>query len=53
MLEECRYCSAPAPRLYTLPLRLRPEIRAAGPACFFCYLRATGMKPTRRQLAVT
>jgi hypothetical protein len=51
MIGECRYCNAPTPRLYALPARLRPEQRAAGPACYFCFIRATGIKPTRRQLA--
>ena len=50
MLEECRYCTSPAPRLYTLPSRVRPERRAAGPACYFCFIRVAGIKPTRRQL---
>lgn len=50
MIGECRYCNAPAPRLYALPPRLRPEQRAAGPACYFCFIRVTGIKPTRRQL---
>ena len=50
MIGECRYCNAPTPRLYALPARLRPEQRAAGPACYFCFIRATGIKPTRRQL---
>ena len=51
MLVECRYCAAPASRLYILPPRVRPERRAAGPACYFCFIRVTGIKPTRRQLA--
>ena len=50
MLVECRYCTAPASRLYSLPPRVRPERRGAGPACYFCFLRVTGIKPTRRQL---
>jgi hypothetical protein len=50
MLGECRYCNAPSPRLYALPARIRPERRAAGPACYFCFIRATGIKPTRRQI---
>jgi hypothetical protein len=51
MLGECRYCNAPAPRLYTLPPRLRPELRAVGPACYFCFIRSSGIRPTRAQLA--
>ena len=51
MPGECRYCNTLAPRLYTLPPRLRPELRAVGPACYFCLIRATGIKPTRLQLA--
>jgi hypothetical protein len=53
MVSECRYCSVPARQLYALPARLRPEQRAAGPACYFCFIRATGIKPTRRQLSVS
>ena len=48
MIGECRYCNAPSPRLYALPARLRPEMRAAGPACYFCFIRVVGIKPTRR-----
>jgi hypothetical protein len=51
MFDECRYCNVLAPRLYTLPPRIRPELRAVGPACYFCFIRTTGIKPTRRQLA--
>ena len=49
MLNECRMCNAPSPRLYTLPPRARHNGRVAGPACYFCFIRATGIKPTRRQ----
>ena len=52
MRGECRYCNASVPRLYALPVRLRPEQRAAGPACYFCFLRATGIKPSRRELVL-
>jgi len=50
MLNECRVCNTPAPRLYILPFRVRHGGRVAEPACYFCFIRATGIKPTRRQL---
>jgi hypothetical protein len=50
MLDECRLCNTPAPRLYTLPPRARQGRLVGGPACYFCFIRATGIKPTRRQL---
>jgi hypothetical protein len=50
MLNECRICNTPTPKLYALPQRARHDGRVAGPACFFCFIRATGIKPTRRQL---
>ena len=53
MLNECRMCNAPTPRLYTLPQRARHNGRVAGPACYFCFIRATGIKPTRRQLVTS
>jgi len=48
MSEECHLCSAPAPRLYTLPARVMLARPAAGPACYFCFIRVVGIKPTRR-----
>src|SRR4051794_38983237 len=51
MLVKCLSSPAPPPRLYSLPPRVRPERRGAGPACYFCFIRVTGIKPTRRQLA--
>jgi hypothetical protein len=50
MLEECHLCNAPAPRLYALPSRVREVRPGAGPACYFCFIRTTGIKPTRRQI---
>ena len=51
MLNECRYCNAPASRLYVLPPRVRLENRASGPACYFCFIRVAGIKPTRKHLS--
>jgi hypothetical protein len=39
-----------APRLYTLPAKALRGRRVARPACYFCFIRTTGIKPTRRQL---
>ena len=50
MREECHLCNAPAPRLYALPPQVRRARPSAGPACYFCFIRATGIKPTRRQI---
>ena len=50
MREECHLCNAPAPRLYALPPRIRQARPSAGPACYFCFIRVTGIKPTRRQI---
>ena len=52
MMEECRLCNAPAPRLYALPPRVRQARPSSGPACYFCFIRATGIKPTRRQIVI-
>ena len=50
MPVECQLCNAPAPRLYALPPRVRQARPNVGSACYFCYIRVTGIKPTRRQL---
>ena len=50
MREECYLCNAPAPRLYALPPRVSQARPGAGPACYFCFIRVTGIKPTRRQI---
>jgi hypothetical protein len=49
MTEECHLCSTPAPRLYMLPPKVRQVRPVTGAACYFCFIRATGIKPTRRQ----
>jgi hypothetical protein len=50
MTDECRLCNLPAPRLYLLPPRVSQTRPGAGPACYFCFIRTTGIKPTRRQI---
>jgi hypothetical protein len=50
MREECQLCNAPAPRMYVLPPRIRQARPAARSACYFCFIRVTGIKPTRRQI---
>jgi hypothetical protein len=50
MREECHLCNAPAPKLYLLPPRVRQVRPSAGPACYFCFIRTAGIKPTRRQI---
>jgi hypothetical protein len=46
----CPFCSALAPRVYALPLRVSREHPPVRPACYFCYIRMAGIKPTRRQI---
>ena len=50
MREECHLCNAPSPRLYTLPPRVSQARPGVGPACYFCFIRVAGIKPTRRQI---
>lgn len=50
MREECHLCNAPVPRVYALPPRVSQARPGAGPACYFCFIRVTGIKPTRRQI---
>ena len=46
----CPFCSAPAPRVYALPPRISREHPRVRPACYFCYIRMAGIKPTRSRL---
>ena len=46
----CPFCSAPAPRVYALPPRISREHPQVRPACYFCYIRMAGIKPTRSRL---
>lgn len=47
----CPFCSSSAPRLYELPARAIRVRQQDRPACYFCYLRMTGIKPTRSRIA--
>jgi hypothetical protein len=49
-LHACPRCNAGAPRLYGLPERVLKSQAAPRSACYFCYVRMVGIKPTRRQL---
>jgi hypothetical protein len=46
----CPFCSAPAPGVYALPPRVSREHPYVRPACYFCYIRMAGIKPTRSRL---
>lgn len=49
-IDACPFCDAETSRLYGLPesaFRPHQTIRAA---CYFCFLRLTGLRPKRRQL---
>jgi hypothetical protein len=48
-LRACPRCNAGAPRLYGLPERVLKSQAAPRAACYFCYVRMVGIKPTRRQ----
>lgn len=48
----CPFCSAPSPRVYTLPTRVAKRLPMVRPACYFCYIRMTGIKPTRSRIAM-
>lgn len=47
---QCCYCNAPAPRLYRLPPRALRGLLRDGPACHFCYIKLSGIKPTKSRL---
>ncbi|MFN8637123.1 MAG: hypothetical protein U0893_25020 [Chloroflexota bacterium] len=46
---DCPSCNAPASRIYSLPTH-RARGRRVAAACYFCYIRITGIKPTRSRL---
>jgi DNA-binding response OmpR family regulator len=45
-----RRCTARVPRVYELPERVLVSRAAPRAACYFCYVRTVGIKPTRRRL---
>lgn len=47
--SACPRCNAGAPRLYGLPEKVLKSQAAPRAACYFCYVRIVGIKPTRRQ----
>jgi hypothetical protein len=48
--SACPRCNAGAPRLYGLPEKVLKNQAAPRAACYFCYVRMVGIKPTRRQV---
>jgi len=50
--SACPGCYAVVPRLYGLPEKVLKSLVAPRVACYFCFLRMVGIKPTRRQVVV-
>jgi hypothetical protein len=48
--SACPRCHAGAPRLYGLPEKVLKSLAAPRTACYFCFVRMVGIKPTRRQI---
>jgi hypothetical protein len=48
--NTCPRCNADAPRLYGLPEQVLKSLAAPRAACYFCYVRIVGIKPTRRKI---
>ena len=46
----CPRCDGTVPRLYGIPERALTSRGTPGPACYFCFVRIVGIRPTRRQL---
>ena len=50
--QVCPYCDADTSKLYGLPeSAVRPH-QTTRIACYFCFLRLTGLRPKRRQLVI-
>ena len=47
--RSCPRCDSVAPHLFTLPAKVITSLAAPPSACYFCFLRIVGIKPTRRQ----
>jgi hypothetical protein len=47
---RCPFCSAASPHVYTLPERVTGRLPHVRPACYFCYIKLTGIKPTRSRI---
>jgi hypothetical protein len=48
--STCPRCNADAPQLYRLPEKVLKSQAAPRAACYFCYVRIVGIKPTRRKI---
>jgi hypothetical protein len=46
--HACPRCNAGASCLYVLPEKVLKSKAAPRSACYFCYVRVVGIKPTRR-----
>jgi hypothetical protein len=47
---ECPKCSGPGKQLYRVPPAQQGGVVPISVACYFCYLRLTGRKPTASKL---
>jgi hypothetical protein len=47
-IRACPRCGGGAPRLYGLPDKVLKSHAAPRSACYFCFVRVVGIKPTRR-----
>jgi len=48
--STCPRCNAGAPQLYGLPEKVLYSLAEPRAACYFCYVRIVGIKPTRRKI---
>jgi hypothetical protein len=46
--SPCPRCTAGAPRLYLLPAKVLKSLAEPRSACYFCFVRIVGIRPTRR-----
>lgn len=50
VIMSCPQCTGDAPRLYGLPEKVLKSLAAPRAACYFCYVKLVGIKPTRRKI---
>jgi len=50
VMGTCPRCNAGALRLYGLPEKVLKSVAAPRAACYFCYVRIVGIRPTRRKI---
>ena len=50
VMSACPRCQAGTPQLYELPEKVLKSLAAPRAACYFCFVRIVGIKPTRRQV---